>query len=329
MKTIRVTRSNLPISRPGIYAGISLDDYHSTLVTPGPSVSSSGLRRLWQTSPAHFYAAWEYNPNRIEETASEAMILGAAAHHLLLGEDDFQTHYVMRPETLKGEDGLKPWQGNRKACREWLTEQRRAGRTVLTPAQIDTIRGMAKSLARHPDVSDGQILYGEIERSGFIRDKETGLWLRIRPDAWPIDGDFCDLKTIVSISNLAIWSAMREHAYHQQGALVWEVIEGLGLPFDSFSLLFVEKDPPYAVRRATLSDDALVRGRRQNREMLRTIAECIDRNEWPAPLDIDALDVSKAEAERIDARLDQLETDRAAPRPANDNIAIGEMLIAG
>ncbi len=79
------------------------------------------------------------NPRRIDRTESEAFILGRGAHHLLLGEDDFGRYFVARPEELNG----KAWNGNRTDCREWMELAAEAGQTVLTPGQMDSIKGMA------------------------------------------------------------------------------------------------------------------------------------------------------------------------------------------
>jgi len=108
------------------------------------------------------------------------------------------------------------------------------------------------------------------------------------------------------VNDPAVLSSIRERGYAQQGALVWEVIEALHLPFESFTDLFVEKSPPYCVRRVTLSDAALGRARRQNRAMLRVIADCIDKNEWPGFDDIENADVAKTEQDRIDQRLERM-----------------------
>ena len=47
-----------------------------------------------------------------------------AAHHALLGESDFDKHYVVRPALLNG----KPWHGARGDCKEWLALEAAAHR---------------------------------------------------------------------------------------------------------------------------------------------------------------------------------------------------------
>jgi hypothetical protein len=301
-------RPKLPIKTPGIYAGISLDAYHSGKICDGPSVSSTGLRTAWSKSMAHFYDEWPGNPDFAPREATAPMILGRAAHHLLLGEDDFSTQYIGRPLALRDDDRgeLAPWNSNRKECKKWLAEQDRAGRTVLLMSQLEAIKGMARALADDPLVKAGA-LNGEIERSMLAKDAETGLWLKARPDAIPTDsGDYADIKTTEDVTDAGIWRALRNNGLHQQGALIAEVAAKLELPFTSFNLIFVESKRPHCVRVVPLTDDDLDLGMRQNRAMLRQIAACIKEQRWPGPGAGDPRPIGMPVSERqfIEARLE-------------------------
>lgn len=305
-----------PITEPGIYAGVPIDIYHGANLCDGPSVSSSGLRRLMNESPAHYWVESPYNPNRVEPKESEALLFGRAAHHLLLGEDDFNTHYIVRPEKVLDEAGdpkpgeLLAWHGNRKACKRWLEKQARNGRSVLTDEQIETIRGIARSLAAHPLIDAG-ILNGGIEQTIVWRCKDTGIWLKARPDAIPNDaGDFADLKTTTSVQSADLARTIAEHGYHQQAALIsagWHAITGRDVA--SFSFVFVEKQPPYCARIVTLRDDDLARGERQNFVAAKEFAKCMKSGEWPGPGGADAEYLSLPEwaQKRIDNQLEHSE----------------------
>jgi hypothetical protein len=300
----------MKISRPGIYSGVPMSLYHSQGLCDGPSISSSGLRRIFNESPAHFYCTWDGNPERVESGDSPVFVLGRAAHHLLLGEDAFSTLFIQRPENIDGQ----PWQGNRTACKAWLKAQEAAGRTVLKPEDIKTIRGMARSLAAHPLVQAG-ILNGRVEQSMVWRCKDTGLWKKARPDVIPTDsGDFCDLKTCMSVATDDLQRAIAEHGYHQQGALVCEGYNAItGKQAGSFSLCFVEKSPPYCVRFVTLWNSDLVLGERQNYAAMALFARCLERNEWPGPGGADAEYLALPEwmTKRIDRNLEQIEKEAA------------------
>ena len=297
------------ISKPGWYSGIPLEKYHSRGICVGPAVSSSNLRTLYRQSAAHMHAAWAENDKSEKAKPTRAMLLGSAAHHYLLGEDHFKQKYV--PQPLIYNDKVtakeKPWHNGADYCKAWTEKQVKAGRSVLTRAELQAILAMSKSLALEPIVDAG-LLDGLVEHSGFVKDPETGLWLKIRPDVIPLyTGEYVDLKTASDVTTPALQSAIRSLGYHQQGALIWEVADLLHENFKAFLLMFVETDIPYCARTVPLTDDDLARGRRQNRAALRRIANCIHNDRWPGPGDNDIrpLPLSNDERERIDYWLKQ------------------------
>ena len=245
----------------------------------GPSISSSGLRTIHADSPAHYWVHSPYNPKRIEETTTAAFVLGRAAHHLLLGEDNFSTSFIVRPDELAG----KAWQGNRTECKDWLAKQEASGRTVLTPAQIESIRGMAYALAAHPLIDAG-MLNGSIEQSMFWKDHETGIWLKSRPDAIPNDsGDFADLKTTTHFG-FDLDRDVSNYRYDMQAALAGMGCRALlGREMESFSLVFVGKEPPYCVEILTLDKEDIQRAERDIRVAIDTFAWCMEHGNWFGP----------------------------------------------
>lgn len=316
MTDIQILRwDGAPITVPGWYDRVPISVYHSARITSEPSVSSSGLRKLWQKSPKHFYAEWPYNPGydaEVDSEESEAFTIGRAAHHLFLGEDAFSLQFIERPaKIVSRKDGLVPWNGNRTEAIAFMAQQTAVGRTVLTPNNVKAIKGMAKSLSEEPLAID--LLQGPVEQTLIARDPETGIWLKGRPDVIPTaDGTFADLKTTPSVLDIDLKMTLKKFGYNQQGALLWEICELLGLPFDGFALVFIEKKYPYCARVVELTDDDLGRGRLQNRAMIRQLKKCIDGRIWPGPGKSDAeyFSIPKQEAEFIDARLASLE---AAP----------------
>lgn len=263
------------ISEPGCYAGLDIGRYHGQC-TVGPSISSSGLRRIFTESPAHFYATSDLNPERVEEPESDALILGRAAHHLLLGETSFASLFTIRPER---------WDSWRTAdAKAWRDEQIKAGKTVLIPSQVEAIRGMHASLAAHPHVRGG-ILDGAIEQSLIWRDEETGIWLKARPDAVPnASGDFADLKTAASVTPEDIQRSVSDNRYDMQAALVkWGAKEVLGIDMTDFALVFVEKTQPHCVEIRVIRHDDIAEAEADLRAALRLFAKCLSANRWPGP----------------------------------------------
>lgn len=305
---MNVTKWNgKPITKPGFYSGIPIETYHSAGICSGPAVSSSDLRACWSHSPAKMYSRWAENPNRIERKATAAMTLGGCAHYLLLGEDDFRLKYIAEPLNYRDKKTAeeKPWHNGAGPCKEWHEKQTKAGRVVVKVAALESIIAMSRSLALVPLVKDG-LLRGDVEVSGFVQDRETGIWLKVRPDVVPRTGpDYVDLKTCTEVTTVALMSSIRSYGYHQQGALIWEFCDQMSLPFETFFLMFVESEPPHCAREVPLTDDDLARGRLQNRAMLRKIKGCMEAGHWPGPGegDIRPLPLSSDERDRIDARL--------------------------
>lgn len=264
----------------GIYSGVPMDVYHSDCCE-APSVSSSDLRTLFSESPAHYWATSPYNPERIADDDDEkaAFVLGRAAHHLFLGEDDFSTQFIARPHELAG----KPWQGNRTECRAWMAEQARAGRSVLKPDQIESVRGMAKALSAHPIINAG-ILNGKIEQSLFWPDKRTGLYFKSRPDAIPTDsGDMADLKT-TRFYGYDLDREVSRRRYDMQAALAkWGCREVLGLELESFSFVFVGIKPPHCVEVLALDKADIELAEKDLRVAMDTFEWCLKTGLWFGP----------------------------------------------
>lgn len=270
----------IPLSAPGIYSGIPIGVYHGPSLCERPSVSSSALRKIIgkgpKKSPAHYWASSPYNPKAAARIDSEAFVLGRAAHHLLLGERDFAKQFVVRP--LRWDS----WRTD--AAKAWRQEQTDFGITVLDPKQLDTIKGMSEALSRNSLVQQGA-LNGKIEQTLVCPSEVEGIWLKARPDVIPTDdGNFVDFKTTASVDTEALRSAIGEYGYHMQGAMVAEVYQAVtGREMETFSLVFVEKDPPHCVRVVTLRPHDLDRGRQLNRVALQKFAHGMATGDWPGP----------------------------------------------
>jgi len=294
-----------PITTPGWYSGIPIERYHSAGICDDLAVSSTNLRTCWSKSPKHMFAQWCENPKAEVKKPTPAMILGQAAHHLFLGEDDFGQKYIAQPEVYpdKKTGELKKWTMAADFCKAWMDQH--AKFTVVKVKDFEAIVEMAESLRLNPLVDDGA-LRGHIECSGFFKHKQTGLWVKVRPDVIPqTSGDFVDLKTVSEVITPALQYSMREYGYHQQGALIWETCDELGTPFTEFTLMFIETSAPFCSRDIAVTPEDMDRGRKQNLWALRAIRNCIDQDHWWGPGEGDPrpLPLANDERARIDARL--------------------------
>lgn len=307
-----------PITTRGVYSGISLEDYHrKTDLFDGPSISKSALKWLLPAhggSPKAFWGRWAWNPNHIKQESSAALDFGRAAHCLLLGDEMFENSFVVRPETYENDKGeWKPWNGNANACKEWLAKH--ADKTVITPEQIERIRRIHADASTNEMIKLG-VLNGRVERTICWKDRETGIWLKVRPDAMPnADGVFADLKTASKFSEDFLENQIFDACYYLQAAMIRMVCRELGIPFETFVLVYVLNDDVPDTAHVEMSNFAIDRGERAIRWCLRTIRECLDKNEWPGARPFDGgerpIHMKTWSAERLDNFLDRAEREAA------------------
>jgi hypothetical protein len=277
------------ITEPGIYSGISLEDYHNKLdLLDAESVSKSSLKRLFRSlkgSPKEFWNLWAYNPDHITLKPSEELDLGKCTHALLMGDEVFEDRFSVRPE--------KWGNYNTKAAREWRDSVRAAGKTPITLEQIEKIRRIAEDASRDPMVQQG-ILNGTVERSMFFKDEATGLWFRSRPDNLALDGFWADLKTTSSMEPSFIRRQAEQHGYFLQGAGVRRACRELGLPFEAFANVYVSTGDTPDTQAIELDPADMEIGEQMIQAGLEQIAACMKSGIWPGarPYEGDTLRMS-------------------------------------
>jgi hypothetical protein len=277
-----------PITVRGTYSGISLDEYHGKPdLFDGPSVSKSALKWLLPThggSPKAFWGRWKWNPNAIEQESSTALDFGKAAHCLLLGDEVFDDKFVVRPAHRPDDMALpvaerRAWKANANDCKAWLAAH--ADKTIITPDQLERIKRIHADASTNEMVRLG-VLNGRVERTMCVKDKETGIWLKVRPDVIPAaSGMFTDLKTASKFDEDFLEKQIFDACYYLQAAMIRMVCRELGIPFETFVLLYVLNDDVPDTAHVEMSVHAIDRGERAIRWCLRTIRECLDKNEWP------------------------------------------------
>jgi hypothetical protein len=300
-----------PITVRGTYSGISLDEYHGKPdLFDGPSVSKSALKWLLPThggSPKAFWGRWKWNPNAIEQESSDALDFGKAAHCLLLGDEVFEDKFVVRPKEFPDYRS--------KASQEWRDEVRASGKTIITPDQLARIKRIHADASTNEMVKLG-VLNGRVERTMCVKDKETGIWLKVRPDVIPAaSGMFTDLKTASKFDEDFLEKQIFDACYYLQAAMIRMVCRELGIPFETFVLLYVLNDDVPDTAHVEMSVHAIDRGERAIRWCLRTIRECLDKNEWPGARPFAGgerpIQMKQWSAEKLDFFLDQQDREAA------------------
>jgi hypothetical protein len=292
---IRTLPEDGVIREPGAYR-ISMEVYHGQC-TEGVSVSSTGIRKAALQSPLAFWKTSDLNPNRYPPGAeSPYLILGKAAHCLILGDEVFAEQFVYVPEDapkrptsvqVAAYERTGKWSDAAAEGGPWWEkfEAEAAGRSLLTAEQVTRIGYMAENLQALPEARDA--LIGNLTEISMIwQDERTGLWVKSRPDCIPSNGvDFGDLKTFSPKGADLILSAQRsitDLGYHVQMAMAVEGAERVfGTTATRCALIFTQTSEPYEAIPIMLDEESIYWGRVLFRDGLDKIARGLETGEWP------------------------------------------------
>lgn len=293
---IRAIPDNGQVTEAGAYR-MSMSLYHSQRVCPDVSVSSTGIRKAALHSPHAFWSTSDLNPDRYPpKEESDALILGKAAHCLILGDEVFAESFAYVPEDAPRRPTATQvaafekngfWSDAAKEGAEWWAkfDAEAAGRSLLTAEQVTKIGYMAENLAALPEAREA--LIGELTEISMIwQDDATGLWVKSRPDCIPSNGfDFGDLKTFSPKGGDMIIAAQRaitDHGYPVQMAMACEGAERIfGMSATRCALIFTQTSEPYEPVPILLDEEALHWGRVLFRDGLNKIAHGLKTGEWP------------------------------------------------
>ena len=250
---------------------LSNEDYHSKK----DHINAGGIREILR-SPFHYYQACL--GNKREDTAS--MILGTLIHKALLEPNDFISKTIVMPEFNSRSNAGKL----EKA--EWLKAHE--SRIIVDQKQSDIISSILDSIAKMPELV-GILSDGHKEISGFFRDPESGFKCRIRPDILiaadtvnAIPPYVIDVKTTRDASKEAFTRSILNYSYHVSAAFYLHGASIIsGQQIENFQWIAVENVPPYAVACYEMDRAWLEIGEHLFKKALRTLKECMSKNEWP------------------------------------------------
>ena len=230
-------------------------------------VSVSGLKQILR-SPAHFQA---YLAGQARKE-TPAMFLGTAVHARLLEPDEFARNYVVAPTSDKRTKEYKEF------------EIANANKLVLTPDQMRILDGIEESVGRHTSAA-ALLRAGRVEHTLIWQDKDTGIWLKIRPDCLCTDynsGICLDIKKTTNAGRSAFVRSCVEYDYDLQAAVYLEGLRQLFQRDFDFVFLTVEESPPFGCALYGAPQEMLDRGQRRFREALQTLKACRESNDWPS-----------------------------------------------
>ena len=282
------------ITAPGAYADIDNEDYHRNPdLLPGPSLSSSGAKRILSASPYHYWFDSPLNPNRPPEQDKSHYAIGKAAHDLILLADRWADHYHILPEGFT-RAATKKFAEAIAAADEAIE----AGKTVLKHDDHLTAIRVADALSEN-NLAMTALSKGVTEETIVWQDAETGVWLRARPDFRPdsiVSGGpvrvLADLKFMspTFCSPHGFGRAIDNFGYHQSAAFYFEGIRQVyGEEPTHWLNIVCEKaekpSDPVTVSLYELPSEDIHRGRLLNRQAIRIFADCLSADRWPAYAD--------------------------------------------
>lgn len=245
-----------------------------------PAIGSSGLRTLINKTPAHYKYEVE-NP----EPSTPAQLLGTAIHQAILEPKYFKEQMVVEPifegKTKSGEITTN------KNCAEVREKYERwhlanSSKIIITQEQKDQIQGILTNLSGHKQAVK-LIADGIAEESLFWKDPESGLSCKARPDFIRENHIIVDIKTCQDASYNFFQSDIARYGYHIQAAMYLDAASMvLDKTFDTFIIVAIEKEAPFAVNCFQFKEDTINEGRLLYYKALLTLKECQKTGIWPA-----------------------------------------------
>lgn len=251
--------------KPGIYPGVPSTEYQQW-----DAVNNSFLWRLKSQSPCH--ARWE---REHPKDPTPALLFGQALHALILEPTTWGERFVVRPDcdrrTKEGKAVYAEFCAALQNRQEISKED--DGRIALIAAAVRAQQCREYICSGQPEVSMVWI------------DKQSGILCKGRLDYERSNGwnhFITDLKTSEDASEYGFAKSIAEYGYYQAAAFYcdgWQTLTG---ETSIFTWLAVEKSPPYVTKAWECDEQTMEAGRNSYRAALKTYAECVKNDEWPA-----------------------------------------------
>lgn len=260
------------VLEPGVYAGISDEDYHGDPVVDG-SLSSTGARHILK-SPAWF----RYRQTHRE--TSKPFDVGHAVHAKVLG---IGMKVVVIPAAVLDARGY----ASTKAAKAFMDEARANSLIPLKESEFYPVEKMAEAVLAHPTAKALLDRPGTPEASVFAVDPATGRWVRARPDFLPDPTSsrtiLVDLKTTSKSADPRRFGAsVGRYGYHQQDPFYCDALTlARGDESAAMAFVVVENYEPWLVSVCQLPALAIEKGRELNRRALDRWHQCRTTGLWP------------------------------------------------
>lgn len=255
-----------------IETNISNAEYHASSGLSASTITSFGL------------AGSPHKWRQERRGLSQEMHYGTLVHHWAVDRlDGLPEGFSVKPAVLEGE----PWQGNRKACRQWVDE--RKDDFILSNDEIERCKITVEALMNHQDARKLLLTEADREISVYSRfDNFDEVEVKCRPDLL-FDGrsQIADLKTTRDATPGAFSKQAANLGYHVKAAWYMDVCEAAGMDISTFWWIAVEipatvdERPEVGVYYAYSDSPQIERGRDLYRQWLRQFMDCQKSDTWP------------------------------------------------
>lgn len=261
------------------YLDVPFDEYLSNV-----GAVSNSMLKLIDRSPAHLKS---YIDDDSQREQSDALIVGRAAHAMVLETDSFHKYYYCIPDDLrkltkpqiKGIEEGRPTKLAQELDDKWQHIQSEAnGRELIKESSLSDVSEMRNALMKIPKIK-ALLSIGSAEQTRFFNDQSTGITCKMRADfvhgstqSVIVDYKTCeDARPEAFAKNIVKFGYDVQAAHYKQGGQA-----------EYFFIVAQEKKPPFAAMLYMMTSDWLVRGEQLRRKYLNAYAECINTNNWPS-----------------------------------------------
>ena len=284
----------IPAPAPGYYPGVPQDIYHAW-----DACSNSRLGHI-RRSPAHLQA------NVLRGSAeTDALRFGSAMHMCVLEPEIFEVRYQAKGQCAAFTGGGKGprcssngkflMESGQMFCGTHKPEGKvDTVKTLLDPedyvachAMRDAVKGKRRAsnlIGAAGDFELSIVWHEEVEVmiDGALVD--VVLPMKARLDHYSPDlggGTILDLKSTEDAQEEAFMKTIFKYGYHRQGWLYRRGGRKVGLPVENYTILAMEKSPPFEVGVFRLMEAALDAGENVTMNLMKLYARCRHTNTWP------------------------------------------------
>lgn len=258
------------IKKAGFYDGLPDYFYHSDCCD-SPSMSSSMAKTLIEECPQKMWSNSYMDPNR-EIKENRNFDMGHALHLIFLEPEKFEAGVV--------EIEFMDYRKDEAKRQKQVAYD--AQKIPLLTHDLRTVWKMREALYDNPVARMAFEKNGVSERSYFVKDEETGVWLKARVDREMFKPRILiDYKTTISANPLDFPRSIFNYGYYiQQPWYQYVYKEATGEEIEECYFIAQEKEYPYLSSVIEVKPAAIEYGEKIMRKAIRKFADCLDKGQW-------------------------------------------------